>query len=128
MAKRESFMSGGLLGDFLNAGFAGAFIIFPGGDVFDFDDFFEHITELSMMDEAEILHIGEVIAEIAGMIENIEEILSLSGRVRCAGARSLAEGGVILELVTNRAGMGTSVGVVEITRQNIISVKDHLMY
>ncbi len=112
----------------MSAGFAGAFIIFPGGDVFDFDDFFEHITELSMMDEAEILHVGEVIAEIAGMIENIEEILSLSGRVRRAGARSLAEGGVILELVTDRAGMGTSVGVVEITRQNIISVKDHLMY
>lgn len=41
------------------------FIIFTSSETFDFDEFFENIAKLAMMEEAEIFDIGHAVSDIA---------------------------------------------------------------
>ena len=94
--------------------FAELFAIFAGGDAFDFYQALKDIAEFTMVDETEIFDIGEVVAEIASVEEEIEEGLGLGG-LRFDGG--LAGGGIdgILSLVADNAGVGFSVSEIKIT-------------
>jgi len=89
------------------------FVVFAGGDAFDFDESLEDIAEFTVVDEAEVFDIGEIIADVASAEEDIKEVLGLDGeRWRGFRVEDGENGG--LELMADDAGGRFGVGVVEI--------------
>ena len=92
------------------------FVVFAGGDTFDTDQIFENVTEVTVMDEAKVFHIGEIIAEIACANHDAEKVLGLDSMGFCG----IGGGEETLERGMNDAASGFGVGEVEVTDKEFV--------
>lgn len=96
------------------------FVVFTSSNTFNAHEAFENVTEVTMMDEAQILHIGEIVAQIAGANHDAEEVLSLDSmwRFGVGGGKETLEGWV------DDAAGGFDVGEIEVADKQFIGFDD----
>ena len=87
------------------------FVVFTSSNTFNAHEAFENVTEVTMMDEAQILHIGEIVAQIAGANHDAEEVLSLDSMRRFG----VGGGKETLERRVDDAAGGFGVGEIKVT-------------
>ena len=102
---------------------ADLFGVFAGGDAFNFYDGFQDLGEFAAVDEAEVLNVGGVVADGAGVEQEIKEVVGLGGMGLKARLRE--DGGLGLEV--GAVGGAAGVGEVEVAYEQGIGRGDEVM-